>query len=183
MTTNEDIAVVQRVLDGDVGAFRQIVERYQRPVFCAVANLVPCNHECEDICQDVFLAAFENLSLFDAGKSQFSSWLFTIARNKSLNVLRKRKPLLDAEVSDLLEVNGPEENLAGQELFKQLDMALEALSPTLQTVFVMAEFVGLSHAQIAEIEEVENATIRSRLSRAKSQLRDLMESYLERERP
>ena len=83
---------IQKVLDGDVDAFRSLVTRYQRPVMVFVRNLISDSHRSEDICQDVFLAAFRRLDTFDAGRSRFSTWLLTIARNMCFNWLKKKMP-------------------------------------------------------------------------------------------
>ena len=77
----EDSDIVKHVLNGDVDSFRILVERYQRPVLSMIRRLIWDSHRCEEIGQDVFVAAFQNLSTFDPARSQFSTWLFTIARN------------------------------------------------------------------------------------------------------
>jgi hypothetical protein len=89
----EDSDIVKHVLNGDVDSFRILVERYQRPVLSMIRRLIWDSHRCEEIGQDVFVTAFRKLSTFDPARSQFSTWLFTIARNMSINALKKKIPV------------------------------------------------------------------------------------------
>src|SRR5438034_2018967 len=89
----EDSDIVKHVLNGDVDSFRILVERYQRPVLSMIRRLIWDSHRCEEIGQDVFVAAFQKLSTFDPARSKFSTWLFTIARNMSINALKKKTPI------------------------------------------------------------------------------------------
>src|SRR5215469_13635857 len=88
----EDADIVKRVLNGDVESFRILVERYQRPVLSMIQRLIWDSHRCEEIGQDVFVTAYQKLSAFDPARCQFSTWLFTIARNLSINAVKKKIP-------------------------------------------------------------------------------------------
>src|SRR5512146_104676 len=88
---SEDNQTIQKILAGDTELFRLLVERYQRPVIRMVRNLTGDAVLCEDIAQDVFFTAYQKLASFNGNRSKFSTWLFTIARNKSINTLRERK--------------------------------------------------------------------------------------------
>ncbi|MHC4799454.1 MAG: RNA polymerase sigma factor, partial [Planctomycetota bacterium] len=90
--TEED-RIIRRVIDGEVDLFRALVERYQKPVLRMINNIINDPHTCEDVGQEVFLAAYKKLASFDAASSKFSTWLFTIARNKSFTALRKSRPV------------------------------------------------------------------------------------------
>jgi len=173
----EEAEVIRRVVEGDVDGFRLLVERYQRPVFLLVRNLVPNPHTCEDIAQDVFLTAFHRLSSFDPARATFLTWLLTIARNKCLNVLKKKTPNPNGEAFERASLRTPPEEAAERELFQRLDEALEGLPPQQRTAFVLAEFMGLSYDQLAGIEGVAVATVRSRVSRAKERLRSLLRPF------
>ena len=91
---NEDLDAIRRVLAGDVESFRRLVERYQRPLLTMVRNLTPPNTDHEGVAQEVFLAAFRCLASFDPKRSAFSTWLFTIARNRCRNELARRRSTL-----------------------------------------------------------------------------------------
>lgn len=173
----EEAEVIRRVVAGEVDRFRFLVERYERPVFRLVRNLVGDPHACEDVAQDVFLTAFHRLSRFDPSRARFSTWLLTIARNKCLNALKKKRPLANGGLAEQASARTPSDDAAEKELFERLDVALEALPLAQRTVFVMAELAGLPYDQIAEIEGVEVGTVRSRISRAKKRLRSLLRPF------
>jgi RNA polymerase sigma-70 factor, ECF subfamily len=167
----DDLAVIRRILDGDVDSFRVLVERYQGPLRCLIANLVADAHEGEDLAQDVFLAAYRNLAGYDPRQAAFSTWLLTIARNRCLNALAKRRPVLLDQLPDAGQVRPPDAELSEAEWFRLLDQALDALPFEQKTVFVLAEIQGLSLAEVAAIEGVKPGTVKSRLSRARDKLR------------
>jgi RNA polymerase sigma-70 factor (ECF subfamily) len=85
---SQDSEIVRQVVNGDADAFRLLVARYNRPVISMIRNIVSDHAAAEDVAQDVFLAAYKKLSTFDNARSRFSTWLFTIARNKSINAIR-----------------------------------------------------------------------------------------------
>jgi RNA polymerase sigma-70 factor (ECF subfamily) len=176
---NEDLEVIRRILAGDTESFRLLVVRYQRPLFAVIRNLVP-GPDVEDIAQDVFLAAFANLAAFDPARASFSTWLFTIARNRCLAALKKRRPVLCDRLPEAADCRTPEREASEEEWFRRLDAALEQLPFGQRTAFVLAELQGLAHEEIARIEGVSVGTVKSRLSRARDKLRALLPRPVER---
>ena len=173
MTTEEQM--IQDVRDGKTDSFRWIIERYQRPVFQMISNLVADSHAAEDIAQDVFVAVFQKLSTFDSMRSRFSTWIFTIARNKSINYLRKKRPVsLDSQEIQV-SVNS-DNSLEDSELFRQMDAALNQMPKAQKRAFVLAEFENLPYDRIAQIECVSIGTVKSRIHRAKKKLRKTLEA-------
>jgi RNA polymerase sigma-70 factor (ECF subfamily) len=175
----DDLVVIERVLAGDIESFRLLVQRYQRPLFVMVHNLIPDRAECEDLAQEVFLAAYTHLRSYNPRRSAFSTWLFTIARNKCFNALKKRRPLALKKLPEEADRRTPDLALAEAELCRQLDAALAALPFEQQTAFVLAEIQGLSHEEIGRIEGVKVGTVKSRISRAKEKLRSLFQRTAE----
>lgn len=173
----QDIEVIRQVLQGDAESFRFLVERYQRPIVRMIRNVTGDMVSCEDIAQDVFLAAYRKLSSFDPACSKFSTWLFTIARNKSINAFKKKRPHSMAELPESTNRDGPEGELAKEEFFARLDRALQALPSAQRRAFVLAEFEKLPYAEIAVIEGAGTGTIKSRISRAKKRLRSALEDF------
>lgn len=171
---DEDQDVIRRVLDGDVESFRLLVRRYERPLYRLVRNLVPDDHDGEDIAQDVFLTAYRRLSSYDPAQGAFSTWLFTIARNKCLNALKKRRPVVMDNLPEAPGSRTPEAELSEAEWFRQFDAALDALPFAQKTVFVLAEIQDLSLEEISRIEGVPVGTVKSRLGRAREKLRSLL---------
>ena len=166
----EDSEIVKHVLNGDVDSFRILVERYQRPVFSMIRRLMSDGCRCEEVSQDVFVAAFQKLSTFDPARSQFSTWLFTIARNMSINALKKKLPLPMAELPETPVSRNPSHDLSDKEIFTQLDQALKALPGKLQRAFVLAEFEQMAYEEIARIEGARLGTIKSRINRARARI-------------
>jgi RNA polymerase sigma-70 factor (ECF subfamily) len=80
-------------MEGDIESFRFIIEKYERPIVRMIRNIINNRQSCEDIAQDVFFSAYRKLASFDPARISFSTWLFTIARNKSINAIKKKRPL------------------------------------------------------------------------------------------
>jgi RNA polymerase sigma-70 factor (ECF subfamily) len=169
-----DREAIRRILAGDVESFRFLVERYQRPLLCLIRNLTPRGADHESLGQDVFLAAYRNLTSFDPGRAAFSTWLFTIARNRCRNELSRRRPVVGTPLPERGDPRSPDQDAAEAELFRQLDDALNALPFEQRTAFVMAEFQGLTYEEISTIEGVGLGTVKSRISRARDKLRSLL---------
>ena len=163
--------VIRKVLEGDIESFRFILERYERPVVRMIRNITNSIDSAEDITQDVFLTAYRKLASFDPARSNFSTWLFTIARNKSLNALKKKKPLFMSELPEKGNPHNPSDDMAKKEFFDELDNRLQALPSKQRRAFILAEFENLSYEQISRIEGVRLGTIKSRINRAKKKLR------------
>jgi len=173
----DDSTIINAVLQGDVESFRELVLRYEKPVIRMINNLINDHHSCEDIAQDVFFTAYRKIKSYDSARSSFATWLFTIARNKSINALKKKRP---APANNLPENSAPSaatDTLVQQEFFDQLDNALQNLPPKLKTAFVLAEFEKLPYEQIAQIEGTKKGTVKSRLNRAKQKLRIVLKHF------
>ncbi len=173
----DELDVIRRVLDGDPEPFHWLVERYAGPVLRMIRNITGDSPMCEDIAQEVFLAAYAKLRSFDPDRSRFSTWLFTIARNKSVNAIKKKSPACMADVPERVNEKGPAEAAAGEELLAALDEALLDLPVDQRTAFVLAEFEQLPYETIAQIEGVRVGTIKSRINRARNRLKDALNRF------
>jgi RNA polymerase sigma-70 factor (ECF subfamily) len=150
------------------------VDRYQRPLLALVRNLTPPHTDHEGVAQEVFLAAFRHLASFAPGRSAFSTWLFTIARNRCRNELARRRSAGSAELLEVADLRSPELAASEAELFRQLDAALGALPFEQRSAFVLAHMQGLSYDEVARIEGVGMGTVKSRIARAREKLRSLL---------
>lgn len=173
----QETETIRGILAGDIESFRLLLERYERPVVRMIRNITADGESCEDIAQDVFLTAYKRLASFDPARSGFSTWLFTIARNKSLNAMKKKRPLVMADIPEAVGSNDPCDSFAQKEFFEKLDSHLKALPSRQRRAFVMAEFERLSYEQIAQIEGARLGTIKSRINRAKTRLRAALEDF------
>ncbi|MHC4535009.1 MAG: RNA polymerase sigma factor [Planctomycetota bacterium] len=170
----QETKVIYQILEGDTESFRLIVERYERPIFRMIRNIINNRESCEDIAQDVFFTAYRKLASFDPARSNFSTWLFTIARNKSINAMRKKRPVSMSELPHNSDAHTPSDELAEREFFDKLDAGLETLPSAQKRAFVLVEFENLSYAETAQIEGVRIGTIKSRINRAKKKLAKAM---------
>jgi DNA-directed RNA polymerase specialized sigma24 family protein len=105
---NDNLDAIRRVLAAAVESFRCLVERYQRPLLTLIRNLTPPDTVREGVAREVFLAAFRSPASFDPKRSAFSTWLFAIARNRCQNELARRRPVVGAELPDVVDPRSPE---------------------------------------------------------------------------
>ncbi len=167
----EEIGIIRQVLNGDTDSFELLVQKYQKPVVRMIRNITNDAHLCEDIGQEVFFAAYRKLASFDPARSNFSTWLFTIAKNKSLNALKRKRPISGARMPEKAEWHNPGDDLARKEIVAELDKVLQDLPKRQRMAFILAEIEELSYEEIAQIEGVRIGTIKSRIHRAKKKLR------------
>ena len=179
----DDETILARIRAGERAAFGELIERHQEAVFRVVRNLLPQAAECEDVAQDVFLAAYARLASFDPTRASFRTWLLTIARNGCLNALKKRRPAPDGLLGASRPIPPtcalPKRRLERAELFRRLDAALAALPFEQRTAFVLAELEGLSLEEVGRIEGVPVGTVKSRLGRAREKLRVALADLVE----
>jgi RNA polymerase sigma-70 factor (ECF subfamily) len=176
MTDDQAIA---RVLDGDTESFRTLVERYERPLFGLIRNLIDDHHECEDIAQSTLLAAYAKLASYDSNRAAFVTWLLTIARNKCLNALKKKRPVAFDVLPEVRRADADRQRRAHSDVFLCLDTALARLPLQQKTAFVLAEIEGFSYAEVARIEQVRLGTVKSRINRARTSPRRALDRMSE----
>lgn len=176
---DDDVVFVRRVLAGHVNDYRVLVQRHQGPIYRFVTSLVGHRHEAEDITQEVFLAAFENLASFDCRRARFSTWLFTMARNRAVNHLKRcRNTTMVDATPEPIDTDAPEFAAEESEFLDQLDQALASLPVDQKTAFVLSEIEEYSYAAIAQIEHTSLGTVKSRVHRAKRRLRAALQAFV-----
>ncbi len=174
----DDAQLVSRALDGSEAAYREIVERYQRPIFALIFRMVRDSAQAEELAQEVFLKAFTALATFDR-RRRFSSWLFKIAHNKAIDQLRRRSldtvPLEtpDPERPDLLSLlpdrqgETPEGALARRSLARAIEEAVASLRPEVREVVILRFQQGMAYEEIAEITGLPLGTVKTHIFRAR----------------
>src|ERR1700678_3670872 len=184
-----DILLVNRAREGDVQAFEQLVKQYDRQVFRIAQHITQNREDAEDVVQDAFLKAYEKLEQFQ-GNSKFYTWLVRIAVNESLMRLRKRRSgrmvSLDEDVEteegsvprDLADWDpDPEQNYSQSELAEILRKTIQGLPPGFRVVFTLRDVEGLSTDETAEALGLSVPAVKSRLLRARLQLRERLSRY------
>src|SRR6266571_4426479 len=179
---SEESILVDAARGGDIGAFEDLVRRYDRNVFRIAQHITQNREDAEDVVQDAFLKAYQNLPQFQM-QSKFYTWLVRIAVNEALMKLRKRRPermvSLDEEVkteddSVPREVAdwspNPEQQYTQGELREILDKTIHGLPASFRTVFVLRDVEGLSTEETADALELSIPAVKSRLLRARLQL-------------
>jgi RNA polymerase sigma-70 factor (ECF subfamily) len=189
---SDELRLVQAAKKGDIGAFGELVKRYDRNVFRIALHITQNREDAEDVVQDAFLKAYENLEQFQ-GQSKFYTWLVRIAVNEALMKLRRRRPermvSLDQEVQteedsmprEVADWSPNPEQLYNQaELRDILGKTIQGLPPSFRTVFVLRDVEGLSTEETAQALELSVPAVKSRLLRARLQLRERLNRYFKK---
>jgi RNA polymerase sigma-70 factor (ECF subfamily) len=190
-TNIDDVALVQQARQGDSAATERLIRKYQNRIYNAILRICANPDDAAELTQDTFVKVIENIDKFQ-GRSSFYTWAFRIGVNLTLNYCQRNVKLglksLDAEDADdsdakgvlkdfLTDVNLPDPAAVAQnkELCGLVVKALEKLDDAQRAVIVLRDIEGMNYAQIAEVLDIELGTVRSRLSRARTSLREIME--------
>jgi RNA polymerase sigma-70 factor (ECF subfamily) len=179
-----DQELVARVRNGDAEAFAKLVLKYQSRVLTLATRILDNRSEAEDIAQDIFVKVFQSLQDF-RGASRFSTWLYRITVNHCLNHIRRRTrqqhTLVVKEPEYWLQESpqtNPHKTLERKERWTLVQTKLQLLSPEHRTIILLRDFEGLSYEEIADVLQLESGTVKSRLHRARMELKALLEPYL-----
>jgi len=171
-----DQALLERYRNGDRAAFTELVVRYQRPLYNAAFWVLRSVEDANDITQIVFLKVAEQLDDYDP-QYKFFSWIYRIAVNESLNLLRrnKREEALDDDV-DLpgSERSNPESQFGEAEVSRRIRSALMSLPTNDRIVLSLRHFSECSYQEIGQILDLDEKTVKSRLYEARHRLRDVL---------
>src|SRR6202161_756627 len=189
---SDELTLVRAAKQGDDSAFEELVRRYDRNIFRIAQHITQNREDAEDVVQDAFLKAYNNLAQFQ-GQSKFYTWLVRIAVNEALMKLRRRRPertvSLDEEVkteddSVPREVAdwspNPEQQYNQAELREILTKTIQGLPAGFRTVFVLRDVEGLSTEETAQALELSIPAVKSRLLRARLQLRERLNRFFQK---
>jgi RNA polymerase sigma-70 factor (ECF subfamily) len=180
---NEDSSLVQETLEGNQLSFQLLIERYQERIFGLVRHYTTKTVEVEDIVQDTFIKAFRKLSTFQH-QSSFSTWLYRIAVNTSLDFLKRagRNPVQAVEDPEMLSpsiesgqaqvILPPDSKMEREEIARVTHEVLDELPEIFRTVLVLREFEDLSYQEMADLLGISIGTVESRLFRARARFKD-----------
>ena len=188
---NKEEFSLEALKSGDRKEFARLVERYSGKIYNLALKILNDPQDAEDVLQETFLKAYRGLPSFE-GRSKLSTWLFRIASNEALMIIRKRRPELilaleqndtqsaEAEVEESEIVDWcclPERELLSGEARQFLDKAIQNLSASLRVVFVLRDIEGLSIRETSEALGISEAAIKIRLLRARLKLREELTEY------
>ena len=181
---NDDLALIDDALTGNSSAFGRLVTRYQARLYNTLVHVMGSTDEAHDVCQDAFVQAFVKLRTFQRASS-FYTWLYRIALNMAASRRRKKRPVISVEQHR--EATGfdppardgrPSQRLERQERVTQVRAALAGLADEFRTVLVLREIDGHPYDAISEMLDLPLGTVRSRLHRARMELREQLKDVL-----
>ena len=166
--------------NGDEAAFGELVQKYQKRVYALTVRMCPTPELVEEAAQEAFLSAWQGLPFF-RGDAAFSTWLYRLASNACVDLLRKERrhqgtslddDTVGAEIPDTKPT--PEEAAETKELRAQIEAGLRQLSPEHRAVLILREIQQLNYEEIADALSLDLGTVKSRISRGRRQLRDFL---------
>lgn len=178
----EEGQLINALVAGDETAYRIIIEKYREPVVRLCRGFVDSYDDAQDLAQEVFIEVFNSISKFKR-RSSFSTWIYRVAVNKSLNFLRKNKNLVSLEQADetVMPVNNDpsaEKNLVTNDHARALHNAIDSLPEKQRTAFILSKYDDMQYAEIADILKTSISSVESLLFRAKKNLqKSLLEYY------
>jgi RNA polymerase sigma-70 factor, ECF subfamily len=188
----DEAALVERAKAGDAGAFTDLVTHYDRRVFRMAKQITQNDEDAEDVLQETFLKAYSHLDDFH-GNSKFYTWLVRIAVNEALMKLRKRRSDKTVPLDEPIDTGedvvareiavweeNPEDTFSRDEIGKILDDAVQSLKPAYRTVFILRDIEEMSIEETAEALNLSISAVKSRLLRARLQLREKLTRQFKR---
>lgn len=188
-TDRTDQELVRLCLRGQERAAHELVSRYQRPVFSFIYRMVRDRELAEDLAQDTFIRAFDNLGKYDPAY-KFSSWLFKVGHNLTVDHIRRREldtvsihGAPDAVTSDQQEATSvslesdferPDELLEARQLGASIEEAIDRLRPEYRTAILLRHVEGYSYDEISEVMEIPLGTVKTYIHRARAELQDML---------
>jgi len=175
---SEDKKLVEQALAGKTESFEQLVRKYQDRLYNTLVHITGSTHEAEEVAQDAMMQAHAKLDSF-RGHSSFYTWLYRIAFNMSISRQRKKRPRVslnqiqeNAGIDPIDAAERPDAAIERSERAHQVHVALSKLSEEYRTVLVLREIEECDYSTICDMLDIPIGTVRSRLSRARTTLRD-----------
>jgi RNA polymerase sigma-70 factor, ECF subfamily len=184
VAVNNDLQLIDETLNGNSSSFGRLVTCYQDRLYNTLVHVTGSTEEARDVCQDAFVQAFVKLKTFHRN-SAFYTWLYRIALNMAISRGRKRRPAISVEQhrqatgeDPVATDDMPADRIERQERIDQVRAALRMLDDEFRTVLVLREIDGHSYDVIAEMLDLPLGTVRSRLHRARMELREQLKGVL-----
>src|SRR5581483_2063152 len=188
----DESVLVTQAREGDSRAFGELVRRYESKIFRLAQHITQNREDAEDVLQETFMKAYEHLDQFQ-GNSKFYTWIVRIAVNKALMKLRRRKTDKSVSIDENIDTGedtivreiaawdeNPEQRFSREELGELLDTAIQSLEPIYRSVFVLRDIEELSTEETADALNLSVPAVKSRLLRARLQLREKLTRQFKR---
>lgn len=174
-----DIELIDRILKGEKRLFEMIIRRYNQRLYRLGMSVLNNEAEAEDAMQNAYIKAYEHLAQFE-NRSTFITWLTRIMLNQCYEQRRKQPPVQDApaETDNFITMSTPAHILVNKELQTVLEEAIAQLPEKYRLVFVLREIEDLSVRETSEALQIEEPNVKVRLNRAKTMLRNNLDSYM-----
>ena len=186
--TSQEISL-EALQSGDRAEFARLVDAYSTQIYRLALKMLGDEQDAEDVLQNTFMKALQSIEKFE-GRSSLSTWLYRIAVNEALMLLRRHKPSIpvamdyeddDDEIQHPTQFTDwcclPEEDLLSDEAQKHLDQAIRRLPEKLQVVFLLRDIEGLSIRETSEALDLTETAVKTRLLRARLNLREQLSTY------
>lgn len=173
-----DAVLCERASSGDVAAFQSLIRRYAPMMRAYAIRLTGSHSDADDVLQETFIQAWKKIDTV-LEPAKVKSWLMTLTSNKSIDLIRSRKPTYDLDSARDSQSRGsnPEDNAITSSQMGELNKLLQKLPQDQRQIWVMREMGGSSYKEIAEALDVPEATVRGRLARARVTLTKGMEGW------
>jgi RNA polymerase sigma-70 factor (ECF subfamily) len=188
----DETTLVAQAREGDTAAFGELVRRYEGKIFRLAQHVTQNREDAEDVLQETFMKAYEHLDQFQ-GNSKFYTWIVRIAVNQALMKLRRRKTDKSVSLDETIDTGedtmvreiaawdeDPEQRYTREELGDILDTAVQSLEPPYRSVFTLRDIDELSTEETAEALGLSVPAVKSRLLRARLQLREKLTRHFKR---
>ena len=188
----DEATLVAQAREGAAGSFSELVRRYEGKIFRLAQHVTQNREDAEDVLQETFMKAYEHLDQFQ-GNSKFYTWIVRIAVNQALMKLRRRKTDKSVSLDEGIDIGedtivreiaawgeDPEERYTREELRRIVNLAVQSLDPLYRSVFVLRDVDEVSTEEVAEALGLSVPTVKSRLLRARLQLREKLMRYFKR---
>jgi RNA polymerase sigma-70 factor, ECF subfamily len=188
----DESVLLEQAREGNTRAFSELVRRYEGKIFRLAQHITQNREDAEDVLQETFMKAYEHLDQFK-GDSKFYTWIVRIAVNQALMKLRRRKTDKSVSLDEQIDTGedtvvreiaawgeNPEQQFSREELGEVLDTAIQSLDPPYRSVFLLRDVEDLSTEETAEALGLSVPAVKSRLLRARLQLREKLTRFFKR---
>jgi len=173
MNSENDRELIENCMNGDRQAVEALLLRYEKPVYNAAYRMLNSSEDARDVTQTVFLKVIEKLGSYDP-RYKFFSWIYRIARNESINCLKKQNRLDALDREPVSEAKGPEEQTGAEQVSQGMQTALMTIQAEYRTVIVLKHFVDCSYTEISQILDLPEKKVKSRLYTGRQLLKEAL---------